>query len=38
MQLCNYQNALLDDNGNGVGNEKEDGDIAHDYFIKGIGD
>jgi hypothetical protein len=33
MGTAEYQNALLDDNGNGIGNEEEDGLFAREYLI-----
>ena len=33
MELGGYQNSLIDDNGNGTPNEKEDGQLARDYNI-----
>ena len=33
MGVYEYQNALLDDNGNCIGNEKDDGDLARNYTI-----
>ena len=36
MQYCQDQTPLLDDNGNGIGNEKQDGQVARNYTL-GVG-